>query len=544
MTKRKKSLHEYDTPMWLARELDKDWDELPLDYTPEYEFAWEDEIWDDYYVGTPTKFDYSGIQESSIRKSLRQNRIAGTLVGCAVGDALGAAYEFGPAIPRTTSIGMVGGGPFGWEPGEWTDDTSMAIPIAEAIARGQMLDDPEALADIFTAWKNWARSAKDVGSQTRSVLSRVSEVSEAEARRVSREHHERSGMSGGNGALMRTAPVALGYLYDDETDAALLTDAADRVAKLTHWEDTAGEACILWTHAIRHAINKGELDLRSQLQHLPKGRRAYWTDRIDEAEAKQPADFRRNGWVVEALQGAWSAIHHTDNFIDAVEAAVRGGGDTDTVAAIAGSLAGAYYGVSSIPAKWRRILHGWPGMNYRDLVNLAINCTEYGTQSLHGWPDGERFEPGHEKTLVKHPHDDGVWIGSLAAVDMLPDVDAIVSMCRVGTKQHPTAEVIEFWVVDYPGENLELEFALTDAANTVAELRAQGKTVLLHCYAAHSRTPSTAAAYSVLHKGVPAEKAFKEICAVLPAGNPQPFLRDAVKNIDKKKGKAWKSSKK
>jgi ADP-ribosylglycohydrolase len=542
MGKNKKlSLHDYTTPMWLARELDSKWDdEFDFegdDYHYADSFALGTPVWDDYFRETATKFDYVALKESSINKSHRLARIAGTLVGCAAGDALGAAYEFGPSIPKTTPIGMVGGGPFNWERGEWTDDTSMAIPIAQAIARGELLTESDTLATIFADWKAWASTAKDVGSQTRSVLSRVKDISENEARRVSREHHERSGMSGGNGALMRTAPVALAYLYDDELDSADLTEAARRVAELTHWEDTAGEACIIWTHAIRHAINHGELNLRKQLEHLPQGRRAYWTDRINEAEAKQPSDFHRNGWVVEALQGAWSAIHHTDNFVDAVEAAVRGGGDTDTVAAIAGSLAGAYYGAASIPASWRRILHGWPGMNYRDLVNLAIKCTEYGVSGYHGWPDGERFEPGAEKTLVKHPHDDGVLLGSLAALDMAPEVDAVVSMCRVGTKQHATAEVIEFWVVDYAGENLSLEFTLTDAANTVAELRAQGKTVLLHCYAAHSRTPSTAALYSALHLGVPVAKAFKDVCAVLPAGNPQPFLRDAVTKIAKKKGK-------
>lgn len=531
--KKNSSLHDYTTPMWLARELDSDWDELPNDYTPDYEFAWEDDVWEDYYKTTATKFDYAADKEYSIRKSLRLNRIAGTLVGCAAGDALGAAYEFGPAIPKTTPIGMVGGGPFNWEPGEWTDDTSMAIPIAQAVARGQLLTDSEALADIFQDWKDWARTAKDVGSQTRSVLSRVTIISEAEARKVSREHHERSGMSGGNGALMRTAPVALAYLYDDESDADELTEAARRVAEMTHWEDTAAEACILWTHAIRHAINKGELDLRGQLKRLPVARRAYWDDRIFEAQIKQPADFHRNGWVVEALQGAWSAIYHTDNFVDAIEAAVRGGGDTDTVAAIAGSLAGAFYGASGVPAKYRRILHGWPGLNYRDLVNLAINCTEYGSVSPQGWPDGERFEPGSEKTLVKHPHDDGVWIGSLAAIDMLPEVDAVVSMCRVGTKQHATAEVVEFWVVDYDGENLNLDFVMKDAVDTVAELRAQGKTVLLHCYAAHSRTPSTAALYSALHCGVPIDKALAEVNASLPHAHPQQFLVNSIKRIAK-----------
>ena len=128
-----------------------------------------------------------------------------------------------------------------------------------------------------------------------------------------------------------------------------------------------------------------------------------------------------------------------------------------------------------------------------------------------------------------------MWIGSLAALDLMPEVDAVVSMCRVGTKQHPTAEVVEFWVVDYPGENITLDFTMTDAANTVAQLRAEGKTVLLHCYAAHSRTPSTAALYSALHLGVPIEKALKEVNASLPSAMPQPFLVEAIKRIAKEK---------
>lgn len=520
----KKKNTSYETPMWLANELDQQ------------DLAYEDKFWNDYYKDQATTFDFQADKDAAIKKSLRSARIAGTLVGCAAGDALGAPYEFGPPIPKSTPIGMIGGGPFNWAPGEWTDDTSMAVPIAQAIARGEFLLDDAVLADIVSDWKNWASTAKDVGSQTRSVLSRIQTPSEAEARKHSQAHHERSGMSGGNGALMRTAPVALAFLEDDELDASDLTEAARRIAELTHWEDHAGDACVLWTHAIRNAINTGELELLPFVYELPEERREYWVDKITEAELNQPSHFHRNnGWVVAALQGAWSAIYHNYNFVDTVEAAVRGGGDTDTVAAIAGSLAGAYYGAASIPAEYRRILHGWPGLNYRDLVNLAINASEYGTASAHGWPDGERFAPGKEKTLVQHPHDDGVWIGSLAAVDMMPEVDAVVSMCRVGTKQHPTAEVVEFWVVDYDGENITLDFTMTDAANTVAQLRAEGKTVLLHCYAAHSRTPSTAALYSALHLGVPIEKALKEVNASLPSAMPQPFLVEAIKRIAKEK---------
>lgn len=96
----------------------------------------------------------------------RNDRIAGVLVGLAAGDALGAGYEFGPAFEGPVS--MIGGGPFGWEPGEWTDDTQMAICIAEQAATGNL--DPSTVGDRFIAW---AHEATDIGNQTRAVLSQA-----------------------------------------------------------------------------------------------------------------------------------------------------------------------------------------------------------------------------------------------------------------------------------------------------------------------------------------------------------------------------------
>jgi ADP-ribosylglycohydrolase len=170
---------------------------------------------------------------------------------------------------------------------------------------------------------------------------------------------------------MRTAPLALAYL-DDE---AALVEAARRVSELTHFDPEAGDAVVLWCCAIRHAILTGELDARIGLQHIPSERRDLWEARLDAAKKAQPSDFTNIGWVVEALQGAWSAISTTpvpqddpaqgvfraDHLRLALDAAVRGGGDTDTVAAIAGGLLGAAYGASAVPAKWRRVLHGWRG---------------------------------------------------------------------------------------------------------------------------------------------------------------------------------------
>jgi ADP-ribosyl-[dinitrogen reductase] hydrolase len=100
-----------------------------------------------------------------------------------------------------------------------------------------------------------------------------------------------------------------------------------------------------------------------------------WAARLEHAEQHFPADFAHNGWVVEALQGAWSAIAGTRGSSDplrlGLEAAVRGGRDADTVAAIAGGLLGAAHGASAVPGEWREVLHGWPGLGSPDLVALT-----------------------------------------------------------------------------------------------------------------------------------------------------------------------------
>ena len=175
--------------------------------------------------------------------------------------------------------------------------------------------------------------------------------------------HEQRGISGGNGSLMRTAPLALAYLHDPDG----LVEAARAVSALTHYDPEAGEACVLWCLAIRHAVLHGTLDgLGLALDRLPADRATVWAHRIAEAEAHPPWHFDRNGWVVQALQGAWSAITRTpipdDDPADgvfaaqhlqlALEAAVRGGNDTDTVAAIAGGLLGARWGASAVPLDW------------------------------------------------------------------------------------------------------------------------------------------------------------------------------------------------
>ena len=320
---------------------------------------------------------------------------------------------------------------------------------------------------------------------------------------------------------MRTAPVALAYLGN----ARAAVDAAGQVSALTHDDPRAYQACRLWTYAIRHAVLHGTFGgAREFLQSADHETRVYWTERLDEAEAGVPTDFPNNGWVVHALQVAWSAITHTDDsgplhLQRALVHCVRAGHDTDTTAAIAGGLLGARWGASAMSARWRRILHGYPGLRARDLVALAIT-TAQGGNDPSGWPGVSRLPYRGLATgkVVSHPHDPEVFLGDAAAA-WTGRYDAVVSLCRMGSETL-AAEHIEFWVVDQGvSANANLRFVLDDAAETIQTLRSEGKTVLVHCAQGRSRTPSVGGRLSVLLGRNPGE-----VLRAMPWASPDPEL--------------------
>jgi ADP-ribosyl-[dinitrogen reductase] hydrolase len=130
-----------------------------------------------------------------------------------------------------------------------------------------------------------------------------------------------------------------------------------------------------------------------------------------------------------------------------------------------------------------------------------------------------------------HPYDDGVHIAGATVLDSVPEgVDAVVSLCLTGTKQVPDhVEHITFRLMDEPDPayNRNLDYVLSDAAGLIAQLRDEGKTVLLHCVAAHSRTPAVAIAYA-LRRGVPLDEAMDTVCRVLPMAEPTRGFRAAL----------------
>ena len=291
------------------------------------------------------------------------DRATGAVLGSAAGDALGAGYEFTNPAPDQ-EIAMIGGGGFGWAPGEWTDDTQMAVAILDVIATGSR--DLDAIASNFLTW--YSAGPADVGIQTSSVLGSAAVPEDlADAAAAFMEANPRSA---GNGALMRTAPVALAAL-DDRTEIARL---AGSIASLTHAHPDSVAACVLSSLAIQEAITTAKPDqvfdweaaVRNGLEHVSEDRRERWDELVTEAVTGPPGLFNPNGWVVTAFQAALSAIVNTpvpveqpsDHLRDALVAAVRIGHDTDTVAAIAGALLGSRWGTGAIPDEWNTVIHG------------------------------------------------------------------------------------------------------------------------------------------------------------------------------------------
>lgn len=462
-------------------------------------------------------------------RPLAVDRAAGVLLGEACGDALGVPYEM--AAPPVGEAVMKGGGLGPYEPGEWSDDTQMTLCVAQVAARGIDLSSPDgldAVAEAFTAWLDGG--ATDVGIQTKAVLTEAKGLSGRPHERLTRASealHARTGLTAGNGALMRTSIVGVSAL----DDRAATARAARAIAELTHTDPLAGDSAVLWSEAVRVAVTEGRLDLAAGLDLVSAAHAGRWGDWIEAATGAEPGSFGDNGYTVTALQDAWAAITTTDrgdgsamHLQRGLQAAVRAGHDTDTVAAIAGSLLGARYGASAVPTQWRRMVHGWPGLRAHDLVELAVSTSVNGRRPGE-WPSvASMGDPAIPALGVPHPIDPDIVLGTitdLARADEL-DVQAIVSLCALGLEDIPASGMtardhIEFWINDEEQEaaNPHLDFVLDDASSALRQFRAEGKRVLVHCRHGIQRTPAVALRYAV-DLGVAPELAERSIREALP----------------------------
>jgi len=296
------------------------------------------------------------------------SRYRGALLGLAAGDALGTTLEFKAPGSFDPIDDIVGGGPFGLAPGEWTDDTSMALCLAASLVETRAFDP----ADQMRRYLDWRRNGYmssngccfDIGITIGAALDRFASNGDAYAGSTDPS-------SGGNGSLMRLAPVPLACL--ERPDAAI--EFAGAMSRTTHAAPEPVDACRYFAGLIVGALS-GEAKSTLLKPRFHPVRGAWETgelvpaiDRIASGSfrAKQPPDIRGDGYVVNALEAALWAFATTDDFRSGALAAVNLGDDADTTGAIFGQLAGAHYGVEGIPESWRNRL------SQRDLIETMAD---------------------------------------------------------------------------------------------------------------------------------------------------------------------------
>ncbi len=469
---------------------------------------------------------------NEILSFIQQDRVLGVVFGAAVGDALGAGYEFAEP-PEPSAVAMRPGTLTGEPAGHWTDDTAMAIGVLRAAATHRSLDTPEAQTAVAQEFLDWYDShPRDIGLHTRRVFATGSSANSLANGALIVQGHNPD--AAGNGSLMRTGPVALCALGDDEQIAR----TARAVSALTHAHPDAQDACVLWSIAIDRALRLGSLEgPRAGLALLTPPQRVKWEAWIDEAERNDPDTFSPNGYVVSALQAAWSAIWATRNEADHFGAGLRQaiaiGDDTDTVAAIAGALLGARYGLTAIPFAWRQRLAGWPrDIQGIDLVSLAIRAAR-GDDS-DGWPSVRSMAPAYQRfsprgATYQFAVDEGVIFGDFGAL-ALTSADAYLSLCRIGVDDRKGNHHHIVWLIDQPG-NADAARVLADTADAIGELREEGKTVFVHCVRAESRTPTVAMAWLVRRHGYEVERAITEVLDTMSSADPEKSLLQAVRSL-------------
>ena len=283
-----------------------------------------------------------------------RDRFRGCLLGLAAGDALGTTLEFKSPGTFEPIDDMVGGGPFGLRPGQWTDDTSMALCLATSLVECGGFDP----MDQMQRYLRWV--GQGYLSSTGTCFDFGRTVARALAKFI-RYHDPYSGSTdpdtAGNGSLMRLAPVPMYFAGD----AAEAIDRAADSSRTTHAAHEAVDACRYYAGLLVGALRGENKDTLLSPRYCPLD--GLWERdplvlgiaRVADGSFKRldPPDIKGTGYVVDALEAALWAFHYSDDFRDGALLAVNLGDDADTTGAIYGQLAGAHYGAETIPATWR-----------------------------------------------------------------------------------------------------------------------------------------------------------------------------------------------
>ena len=286
-----------------------------------------------------------------------RDRFRGCLLGLAAGDALGTTLEFEQPGSFEPIDDMVGGGPFGLKPGQWTDDTSMALCLATSLVERGGFDAADQMRRYVRWWREGYLASTgeffDIGTTVSTALSRFESSGEPYVGSTDPK-------TAGNGSLMRLAPVPMYFSGDAEEAIRMAADSS----RTTHGAQEAVDACRYYAGLLVGAlrgVDKDTLLLPSYCPVEGLWEREPLAGKIaaiakGSFKHRQPPEIRGGFYVVETLEAALWAFHHSEGFREGALLAANLGSDADTTAAIYGQLAGAHYGSEGIPAAWREKL--------------------------------------------------------------------------------------------------------------------------------------------------------------------------------------------
>ncbi len=327
--------------------------------------------------------------------------------------------------------------------------------------------------------------------------------------RAAAEHFAGTGRAAGNGSLMRTTPAAIWF---SRSGTAATVDAARRISALTHGDQAAGEGCAVFHELLRVALDGGDplAAVSSAVDLVAPEHRDRWA--VVLAPDWEPSKATEsNGAVWPTLGQAVWALRHGRDFAEVLRLVVDLGGDTDTVACVAGGLAGAVYGMGGIPMRWSSPVHGRvPGHGDRvwrlaDLQQLAA--------ALDGKPVPS-YDPGVIPRIGPVEVLPGIWASNLDGARYSDEDFAVISLCRLGEPfPHPNHRMA--YVADNE-HNVDLDVVLADVLDDLAALHAEGHRVLVHCHGGASRTGLVLRGWLVREQGMSVAEATAHVAQRWP----------------------------
>ena len=446
-----------------------------------------------------------------------RDRARGALLGLACGDAVGTTLEFERPGTFTPIDDIVGGGPFHLRPGQWTDDTSMALCLAESLLDRQGMDPTDQLRR-YVLWSEHGYLSSngrcfDIGITTRTQLARFKSTSEAFDPDIDEE-------SAANGSLMRLAPVPIRWQADPATAAEQAAVSSRTTHPATRPVDTCRVLAAMTAALIGGAPFDSVFDARfwswGQLhQSVESITRGSWRD-------KEPPAIRGTGFCIDAIEAAIWAVAGADDFRSAVLRAANLGDDADTTAAIAGQLAGARFGESGIPSEWLDKLA------LRDRIgSLADNLyfAELDDQQVRPWAFDAAIHAWWVQPLVLAGEYPGSEAGDRTAQKLALLVDAgvrtFVDLTTLDDRLAPYAGQLASIAEQRSLDLKRVEFPIPDLnvvdrpayEAIVAFIEAEtaaGRAVFVHCWGGVGRT-GTVVGCLLIRGGLTADNALDRI---------------------------------